>query len=58
MPRISLTPNPEDLLLLVMMLIGIIIVVHTILSALTNQPPSNPTTMVIPKLMPISLIAP
>jgi hypothetical protein len=54
----SKLPNIEDLIILAMAIIGLIIAIHAILM-MNTTPPSNPTTMVvIPKLMPISLIAP
>jgi hypothetical protein len=50
--------NLVDVMMLIMMVVGVIIAIHTILNAIL--PPSHPTTVVvvIPKLMPISLIAP
>jgi flagellar biosynthesis protein FliQ len=54
--RIGMRLNLEDLLMLVMMVVGVIIAIHTILLALTQSQPTAP--MPIPKLMPISLIAP
>jgi len=51
----SLSLNPEDLLIMIMMIIGVIIAIHTILNAIL---PSHPTTVVIPLPKPICLIAP
>jgi hypothetical protein len=54
--RIGMRLNLEDLLMLVMMVVGVIIAIHTILNAIL--PPSHPTTVVIPLPKPICLIAP
>jgi len=61
MPRSqpSKLPNIEDLIMLVMMIIGIIIVIRTILIAITqSQPPMIPKPVVVVMPKPICLIAP
>jgi len=54
--RMAIRLNFDDLVLLIMMVVGVIIAIHTILNAIL--PPSHPTTVVIPLPKPICLIAP
>jgi hypothetical protein len=57
MPRIStIHLNPEDLILLIMMIIGVVITAHIILLAVTQS--IQPTTSTIPKPVVVGLIAP
>jgi hypothetical protein len=54
--KICIRLNLEDLVLLIMMVVGVIIAIHTILNAIL--PPSNPATMVVIIPRQVALIAP
>jgi len=50
--------NPEDLVTLIMAIIGLIIVIHAILVMNATPPPSHPTTVVVIIPRQVALIAP
>jgi flagellar biosynthesis protein FliQ len=54
--KICMRLNLEDLLMLVMMVVGVIIAIHAILLALTQS--TNSMVMPIPKPVVVGLIAP
>ena len=59
MPRIStIRLNLVDVMLLIMMIIGIVIAIHTILLAVIQPTPMIPKPVVVILPKPIGLIAP